>query len=154
MSSQIMASEIVHNIFVGGERDCLAPEVWDYKVVINVTDDVPFSKLLARDVKTFRIPIKNTEGFREHELLLQNLPTACELIRDSLEMDANVLIHCAMGQQRSCAVACGYLIFEGMTYDDSVKCILNRRPVAFANGSLVYFKKSLLHWEQQCASVE
>jgi Dual specificity phosphatase, catalytic domain len=68
-------------------------------------------------------------------LLIDNvLPHILPYIHERLLCGKNILIHCSAGKSRSVTIVAAYLIkYKGMTYNDAMNLIEEKRPVAYPN---------------------
>lgn len=122
------------------------PNVNKFRCVINVSREVPFSKLVREDVTTMRIDVLD-EGFRsEQDALFGSFDAACKLIDWCKENGFDVLVHCLEGKMRSCSVLAAYLISLGMTLEDSKREIRRKHEKAFDYGCYSHFEDALRKW--------
>lgn len=126
--------EVAPRLFLGNVEDARQQR---FGVVVNATPDFPF---YGSPTFTLRVPVM--DNGLENEALAPYLDGATAFIRDHLGQRRNVLVHCAMGRQRSAAIVAAYLMRErGMRVDDAVAFVRARRPEAFFGG--VNFRPSL-----------
>jgi len=129
--------EIVPRLFLGNAGD--AQRNPGFPAVLNATTDVPFFGM-TRAVSTLRVPVM--DNGLEQESLAPHLEGAVAFVRMHLRRSRPVLVHCAMGRQRSAAVVAAFLMRErGLSVDAAVAFVRARRPEAFLGG--VNFRPSL-----------
>ena len=103
--------EVAPRLFLGNVEDARQQR---FGVVVNATPDFPF---YGSPTFTLRVPVM--DNGLENEALAPYLDGATAFIRDHLGQRRNVLVHCAMGRQRSAAIVAAYLMRErGMRVDD------------------------------------
>ena len=147
-------SEILKNVFIGDAHDAMYPNVSKFRCVINVSREVPFSKLLRKDVATMRIDVLD-EGFRsEQDALFSSFDAACKLIDRCRANDVDVLVHCLEGKMRSCSVLAAYLMGLGMTLEDSKREVRCKHEKAFDYGCYSHFEDALHKWAVHCHAIE
>ncbi len=105
------------NLYIGnGEeaanRDLL--EEYGIKAIVNCTKDWPnwFEGDEELGIEYLRVPIDDPDPeYKDY------LDQAVFWIRERIERGRPVLVHCAAGRSRSCAVVLSYLCSDGMTPD-------------------------------------
>jgi histidinol-phosphate aminotransferase len=60
-----------------------------------------------------------------------------EFIREQLQSGQRVLVHCAEGISRSCAIGAAYLYECGMSLDEALELIRSKRPIVAPAPSLL-----------------
>lgn len=122
-------SEVVRNLFVGGEKNALEQPTFDFDMVVNCTPNLPFHDACKRRV---RIPIKDDPFDSVPLFQILRDGTALRDIRDELAHGGRVLVHCQAGAQRSPAVVACYLVaFHDMTPEQAIEAVKAARPIAF-----------------------
>jgi hypothetical protein len=127
-------SQILANVYIGTHEsvDLLGDQLPGPSLVVNCTPDVPAPKFFGEFV---RIPVwdhpeESTKMFH----YLSNT-RVLEKIHERVIRGEQVLIHCVVGRQRSCAVLACYLCwYYGMSVTDAIEYIRYYRPVAFRGG--------------------
>ena len=144
------SSEVLPLLYVGDEFAAIAPEVHDFGCVLNITEEVPKSALLESHVVFQRFPIYDVDGGEEEQAqMLSFFPTACVMIKQNMELNRPVLVHCAEGKQRSCTVVGAFLIQSlGFTVQEAKAYLLAKHPQAFDSGSCLHFEQALEHWQR------
>ncbi|KAG0630292.1 hypothetical protein M758_1G167900 [Ceratodon purpureus] len=142
------SSQILPLLYVGDEIAAIAPEVHEFKCVLNITEEVPKSALLEEKVVFQRFPIFDVDGGEEEQAqMLSFFPTTCKMIQDNMELNRKVLVHCAEGKQRSCTVVTAYLIQSlGLTLVQAKAYLVAKHPQAFDFGSGLHFEQALERW--------
>ena len=128
--------QVEPGLFLGNVEDART-HAGAFGAVVNVTPDFQF---YGEPPYTLRIPVM--DNGLENEALAPHLDGAVTFIHNHLSQHRVVLVHCAMGRQRSAAVVAAYLVrVRRMRVDDAVAFIKTRRPEAFFGG--VNFQPSL-----------
>ena len=143
-----MHSEIITGLFCGDASAALAPENEKFDCILNIAREVPFSSCLADSVETHKYDIIDDDMQDEDMQLkmLHSFPEACNIIKNSLESNRLVLVHCLEGMQRSCSIIMAYLL-HSMSYHQAFCHITTKHEVAFDRGSFVHFENALRAWE-------
>jgi protein-tyrosine phosphatase len=85
-------------------------------------------------IELHRLPI---EDFNETDLIAK-LPAAVDLLKELLDANHRVYLHCTAGMGRSAAVAVTYLsLYHGQSFDKALAYIKDCRPVICPNGSAI-----------------
>lgn len=146
-----MAVKILPNIYLGDSRAASSATFFDKAgicSVLNMTPNLP-NKYCADDkVEYLRIPVFDTHGKRDVNRMYQYFPIVTEFMyKTSVMENKNLLVHCALGRQRSCAAIAAYLIkFYKMTPLEAMNFIISRKPDSFHWGKSANFAKSLNRW--------
>ena len=133
-------NEITPHLYVGNKY--AIADVYLFDLIINCTQDIPFpSKEIQNKYKQeyIRIPIKDDpfDADKLYDILEEQ--NILETIKKYFSQNKNVLIHCNMGQQRSCAVCACYLLkYNDLNYNEIglnvIENIKKKRPMAFFGG--------------------
>jgi len=107
-------------------------------VVFNCTKDLPFNSSIR---KRYRVPVDDNLRHEEiRNMELWSFEIIYKLTKE--HKNANVLVHCYAGMQRSAAVVAMYLIAtKNMKKDHVIPFIREKRKVAF--WPFVNFEKSI-----------
>jgi protein-tyrosine phosphatase len=125
---------VMKNLYIGSAKSIL--ELTDLGLVVNCTPDYPMSPYCE---KFIRIPVWDSPSETSHMYTLIQQTSVLENIHKCLLENKKVLVHCAAGIQRSCAVVACYLCkYYGMKTDESIEYIRRYRQVAFSGGSNFY----------------
>lgn len=85
-------------------------------------------------IHLYRLPI---EDFNEADLIAK-LPAAVGLLKELLDADHRVYLHCTAGMGRSAAVAVAYLsLYHGQSLDKALAHVKDCRPVICPNVSAI-----------------
>jgi protein-tyrosine phosphatase len=141
-------SEIIPGLYIGDEHTAMAPDVLEYGCVINATSEVPNSRFIPSETITLRIDVLDVASEGEQDVMFMALRKACDVIHQNLMAGKKVLVHCAEGKQRSCAVVTAYLMFTGKSYPDALTLIRERHRRAFDYGTHFHFDVALAEWEK------
>ena len=146
-----MAVEVLPKIYLGDTRAAYSKSFLDKVAIGAVLNMTPNLENMFREVETFeymRIPVYDSHGKRDCNKMYQYFPAVTEFIYKNTVMEGkNILVHCALGRQRSCAAVAAYLIrFYKMTPMEAMEYIVKRKPDAFHWGQCANFAKSLNRW--------
>ncbi len=145
--------EITPGLYLGDAKDSRNLEIFEEKKIllaINATRlDVGFHPDLPKKITRIRIPIDD-DGNREHDLdLFLALPYVVYRIDIHLYMGHSVIVFCAKGRQRSCAVIASYLIWKfGISVKDSIEFMQQKKREAFFPEP--NFIRTLQMWHARC----
>lgn len=146
-----MAVKILPNIYLGDSRAAQSSTFFDradISAVLNMTPNVP-NTFCEKDLLQYaRIPVYDSHGKRDVNLMYQYFPLVTEFMyKTAVIENKNLLVHCALGRQRSCAAIAAYLMkFYDMTPINAMEFILQRKPDAFHWGQSANFAKALNRW--------
>lgn len=152
-----MHSEILPNLFIGDASAAMAPDVHKFQVIVNVSREVPFSKLLEPDVETERFDVLDENDASEQDTMTKILPKAVEIIKRARQQNKAVLVHCLEGKMRSATVVTAYIMQEVVPTGHARTCKLSlsdakdfvrakHRP-AFDFGCYSHFEEALQNWQ-------
>jgi len=146
-----MAVKILPNIYLGDNRASQSKtffEKAEVTGVLNMTPNISNAFSEFDNIEYLRIPVYDSHGKRDVNKMYQYFPIVTEFMYKVTVMEnRNMLVHCALGRQRSCAAIAAYLIkFYNMTPVDAMEFILKRKPDAFHWGESANFAKSLNRW--------
>jgi hypothetical protein len=130
-------SMILDGLFLG-DQDAARYAWHKFAVLVNCTPDIPFPSYIVDPSvqQRIRIPVEDNE--HEHDAFLRALRATqvLERIHEALKTGRRVLVHCKMGIQRSAAlVACYLVVYGGLTTEEAIAYIQERRPQAFYRGA-------------------
>lgn len=100
--------EIIDHLCVGTETDSRTPGIFD--AVINCTKKIPF--YTSGDQVSIRVGIDDGGFEEDNQVLFNEMPVLVLEMNRLLNEKQNVLVHCRMGQQRSCTVIAAFLIWK------------------------------------------
>ena len=126
------ANEIVPRLWLGNAKAAHDNTFLQEKGIItvfNCTKDIPFNPLMKR---CYRVPVDdNLKAEEIRNMELWSFEIMSKLSREYKE-GRPILVHCAMGMQRSAAVVAMFLITtQKITYEDAINKIREKRPIAF-----------------------
>ena len=144
------ANEILPRLWLGNEyasRDEVFLSKNNITVIINATESVKFGggTLIKHHM---RIKLDDSLKQKDFDIMTNMLPYAVQYLNYMLNTEKrSVLVHCHAGMQRSAAIVAGYLMqYRNMTYKNSLRYIISRRPIAFLNGRSINFEESMLNF--------
>jgi protein-tyrosine phosphatase len=146
-----MAVKILPNIYLGDERSSRNSSFFDranIQSVLNMTPNIPNAFCTNGEIEYLRIPVYDTYGKRDHQKMYRYFPVITEFMyKSSVIENKNLLVHCALGRQRSCAAIAAYLIkFYKMTPLEAMEYINSRKVDSFHWGKSANFAKSINKW--------
>lgn len=134
--SQPNATEIECGLFIGGETESLPANCTSYTLIVNCTQDLPFSPNVP-DGARIRIPVKDIDDPNQQTIMADTLinTNILHTIFDTLQAGGRVLVHCRMGQQRSAAVIAAYIMYSRkVDIKDAIRTVTLLRACAFFGG--------------------
>jgi len=140
------SNEILHGLWLGNAK-AAANEVFlkdkNIGAVFNCTKDLPFHRCVKR---CYRVPVDdNLQDSEIRNLELWSFEIIVKLSKEYKE-GRPVLVHCAMGMQRSAAVIAMFLIaFKNMSAEEAIAFIREKRPIAFM--PMTNFSRSIKGFE-------
>lgn len=141
-------NEIFDHLYLGDAGFIYENKLPELSLVINCCPEVTI-KYNKLNIKPDVVYLKFNDDPEESDKLLQILDTTkiLEKMHDYISRGKNVLVHCAMGVQRSATiVACYLLKYYKATIETTILHIKHRRPQSFENG--VNFTKVLQHFRK------
>jgi hypothetical protein len=126
------ANEIVPRLWLGNAkaaRDDAFLKEKGILTVFNCTKDIEFNPLMKR---CYRVPVDdNLQAAEIRNMELWSFEIMSKLCREYRE-GRTILVHCAMGMQRSAAVVAMFLMTTlKITSDNAITMIREKRPIAF-----------------------
>jgi len=126
------ANEIIPGIWLGNAKAAQDEEFLKKSkitVIFNCTKDFPFHPSMKR---CYRVPVDdNLQQAEIRNMELWSFEIIAKLSKEYNEGRA-VLVHCAMGMQRSAAVVAMFLIaYKRMKSEDAIEFIREKRPIVF-----------------------
>lgn len=131
-------NEVIPYLYIGNKYS--TTDVYLFDLIINCTPDLPFPPEAIQKIykqEYIRIPIKDDSFEAERLYNILEKQNILDTITKYISQNKNVLIHCNMGQQRSCAVCACYLlkyINVDISISDVIENIKKKRPMAFFGG--------------------
>ena len=146
-----MAVKVLPNIFLGDTRAAKSTVFFqkaDITSVLNMTPNIPNTFCSNSNVEYLRIPVYDTHGKRDLNKMYQYFPVVTEFMyKTSVMENKKLLVHCALGRQRSCAAIAAYLIkFYKMTPIEAMNFIMSKKIDSFHWGKSANFAKALNRW--------
>lgn len=130
-------NEIFPGLYIGNaQASSMFGQQFD--LVVNCTPQLPFAPRLdpSEPGTCIRVAIDDHPS-RNYEMLhIANHGGVLESIHNTLNAKNKVLVHCAAGMQRSCAIVAFYMIkYHKFSLNDAMSFIRQQRPVAFHGGA-------------------
>ncbi len=121
--------EIINYLFLG---NCRSLEYSSFDTIVNCTKENEIFFPVHYNPLCIRIPIKDDPSESSKLLSFLDQTNVLEEIHKSIQNKKYVLVHCLMGQQRSCAVVACYLIkYHNLSPQEAINFIKSKRPIAF-----------------------
>lgn len=141
------AHEIIPNLWLGDRDAAVNPkfiEKNNIKAVINCTPDVPMP---FNGVKYLHLNLHDSLKKKDIDKMKYFIPIALVFLKKHhIDGKKPTLVHCHAGMQRSAAIVAAYLSqYYGLTINQSINLIVNKRNIAFHRGKHVNFFDSLMH---------
>jgi protein-tyrosine phosphatase len=142
-----MSHEIIDNLFLGDAGSCdERPDF--FKLIVNCCPEINYQYTSTEEPNVVRLKFYDDKD--DNPKLIQILKTTkiLEQIHHFIKNKQPVIIHCAMGIQRSASiVACYLLKYFNRNIKTVVSFIKSKRPVCFSTGynfleTMVYIVKS------------
>lgn len=144
-------TEVIANLFLGDFTSALHPDVSRYDTILNVTREVPFSKLLQDHQKRFRFDILDDDTSVSKMEMLSILQASKYIILAALHRKEKVLVHCYEGKQRSVTVVASFLSWHlNINTDAAVHLVTTLHPPSWDHGQRVHFHDALHMHSLQC----
>lgn len=147
-----LANEIIPRLWLGN-RNAAVNADWlkehNIEVVFNASKDIPFTEL---HLTKYRIPVDDNLEEVEIMNMAKWSPEIVYNVLKEYQTGKRILIHCAAGVQRSAAITAMTLIaLQGLSGDQAIQFIKNRRQIAFYPA--VNFYKSIKTFEHYYGQV-
>lgn len=143
-----MFTQILPNLFIGDASAAMAPDVHIFQVIVNVSREVPFSKLLEVDVETARFDVLDEGDLSEQHTMVKIIPQATALIDSARQRGKAVLVHCLEGKMRSATIVTAYVMqSSNMKLDDAMEFVRAKHRPAFDFGCYSHFEPALEKWQ-------
>ena len=148
--NQPMAVKILPNIYLGDSRAAYSDSFFEkanIQGVLNMTPNID-NRYRHKDIEYLKIPVYDSHAKRDVNKMYQYFPVATEFMyKNSVMENKNILVHCALGRQRSCAAIAAYLMkFYKMSPMVAMEFIIKRKSDAFHYGKSANFAKPLNKW--------
>lgn len=159
----VSANEIIPGLWLGNEeasQDLNFLKTSNITVIVNATKHIPCRWEKYSGMNYYRVPVNdpgpaNYVNFDQEDnvVMLYHLPFVLEFIRENLNKNRNVLVHCHAGIQRSATVVLMYLMTfiyaksckkNRLRY--SIRHILKTRPIVFYSGTGMSFRPAILQY--------
>ena len=126
-------NEIIPYLYVGNRY--AIDDAYLFDLIINATPDLSFPpEVLQKKYKQeyIRIPVRDEPFDSEKLYNILETQNILDIIKKYISQNKKVLIHCNMGQQRSCAVIACYLIkHHNMNTKTAIEYCKKKRQMAF-----------------------
>lgn len=114
--------------------------------VLNMSKEIP--NKFGNKLDYGKVYVNDSLKQQDYDIMAKNLPYAVEFIHKHRDLDGkNVLVHCAAGQQRSCAAVLAYLLKYHPKIAPDIKkggnFIHSKRPLAWHNNNAINFDQAL-----------
>lgn len=138
-------TEIIKGVFIGDQYTSADFEFFLKNHITRVVNCTPDVLNKFPWVKYYRIPLGDSPGKIDNEIMLNNLSNAIKFVlSEPLQDNDKVLIHCHAGVSRSCTVAVAVLrICCADSLQQAIAMVIAKRPIAFYNGTRMNFRQAL-----------
>ncbi len=144
----MVATTVSRGLDIGDYRSALFPEVSMYKSVVNVSREIPFSKIIDGSIRKIRYDILDL-GHADEQARMTKIFIETSRLLPLLLKDPPVLVHCAEGKQRSAAVITAYLMEQSdLSKYEPMNRLRELHPPAFDHGQFCHFDSALDKWEK------
>jgi len=138
--TSVIATKVLPNIWIGNSRSAeyeIFFEKENIKSVLNISTSIPHFFTYDTTIEYMRIPVSSRVNLHQ---IYQYFPIAIEYIyKNSVLEGKNILVHCDTSTQRSCIIIAAYLLkYYGMTIDESINFIVEKKADAFENYNIFY----------------
>lgn len=139
----MVAHEVVTDLHVGDASAALQPDVDAFDVIVNVTREVPFSKLLRPDQQVVRYDVLDDDA-SDQAAMATLLRGARVYVLGAVRAGRRVLVHCLEGKQRSCALVAACLMsLLGVPAEEACAIVRRAHPRAWDHGCYVHYREAL-----------
>jgi len=124
-------NKITENVWVGGANDPKLVVSQNFDVVLDLReiDDLKYQNfLMNRGLEYVNVKIPDRYG-ASPEVLSQIVA----LINEKVSEGRKVLVHCNLGRGRSALVVAAYLVNQGLSPEDAIRKIKEKRSVTYLN---------------------
>jgi len=125
----------MNNLYLGDAGFVYMEDLPNFKLIINCCPEIG-QLSYSKDTEEI-IRLKFHDDVDDNNKLIQLLETGniLERIHSSIINNKPVIVHCAMGIQRSAAIIACYLIkYYNIAIDKTISYIKYKRPIAFSTG--------------------
>ena len=139
--------EILDHLYLANEKtiknlDLLREH--NITVIVNCAKEIPC--YFEQDINYFHIPVDDSDDMEENNLFFKYLEHATGFIKEHLDQNRNVIVHCKQAIQRSPAVIAAYLMkYFKLSLKEAMEFVKMKRPEAFFYQS--NFENALTSWE-------
>ena len=128
-------NKIMNNLYLGDAGFVYMEDLPNFNLIINCCPEIG-QLSYSKDTEEI-IRLKFHDDVHDNNKLIQLLETGniLERIHNSIINNKPVIVHCAMGIQRSAAIIACYLIkYYNIAIDKTILYIKYKRPEAFSTG--------------------
>lgn len=125
------AHKITKNIWLGNANTANDPKFLkkhNISAVFNITD----SQKTPNGIKSYVFEVKDNLKSNQLVKLYTYFDDITYKMKQHTDRNENIIVYCRAGAQRSASSVSAYLMkYEGMTLDESINYIRNKRKIAF-----------------------
>lgn len=122
------ADLIVPNLWLGNHKSAFNRaflKKYKIKYIVNVTTEIPCH---FQDITYFHLQVDR----KNCQTSLNHINQAVDFIRNGLNKNQGVLVHCRNGHHRSASIVLAYLIkYRGLNFNHGINYIKSIRPQTF-----------------------
>lgn len=147
-------NEIIPNLYLGDAGFIYEPELPEFGLIINCCPEINIKYKTQTPESTVRetqfpdrafmlIRLKFNDDPADSDKLLEILKQTqvLETMHESLVSNKKVMVHCAMGVQRSATIVAFYLLkYTAIDVNKIIRYIQYKRPQAFTDNNVTFMK--------------
>ena len=131
LSSRPNMDEVTENVWVGGvnKPELIVSQNFDVVLDLRETEDSDYQNFLkSHGVEYLNIKVPDCYG-APPEVLSQIVA----LINEKVSENKKILVHCNVGRGRSTLAVAAYLVSRGLSPDEALKRVKEKRSVTYLN---------------------
>ena len=140
--------EIIENLYLANEKTIRNLELLkenNITAIVNCAKEIP-CYYESDNIDYYHIPVIDTEDIEENNKMFRYLEDAYWFIKDYLDKNNKVIVHCKQAIQRSPTVIAAYLMKSyKLSMEEAIKFIKTKRQEAFFYQ--INFESALHCWE-------
>jgi|LakMenEpi03Aug12_release.lakeMendotaPanAssembly.Ray.scaffolds.fasta_scaffold787933_1 hypothetical protein len=140
-------NKIINNLYLGDAGFVFIDGLPKFALIINCCPEIQIS--YSKEIEEI-VRLKFNDDPHDNNKLIQLLESGniLQQIHNCINNNKHVLVHCAMGIQRSAAIIACYLIkYYNIGIEKTILYIKNKRPEAFSTGNT--FEPALKYYNNQ-----
>jgi diacylglycerol kinase (ATP) len=137
-------TQITPNIWVGGKNNpkILITEGFDTVLDLQEYNDFKYKeKLIKNGIEYLSLKIRDKKS-----LPVENMDSIVDWVAKKTVEKKKILIHCNLGRGRSVFIIVAYLIKQGISLEQALNSVKNKRRVAYVNEEQMTALINFLHF--------